>query len=150
MQRHMEMNAPLFVAGLGKRHVEIFVTLQCAARAAFNHLMEVSVVREGAERCARGGVRLDLQGRTEMQFADPHLVPFEALEHVAGLLELHCQMARVVVDTKVTIQPVVARPVRPHAVEEVDGFLACFEVTERFRLEAEMKIRARDVLDAFP
>ena len=59
-------------------------------------------------------------------------------------------MARVVVDTKVTIQPVVARPVRPHAVEEVDGFLACFEVTERFRLEAEMKMRARDVLDAFP
>src|SRR4051812_32193634 len=91
-----------------------------------------------------------------MDFADLDSMLQQARQRVLRLLELHREMAGVIVDAQMLGEAWIARMFRAQALEEVDRLAAAFEQAERFGFEAEMHLAAGlladagDVLDAAP
>src|SRR3989442_15974336 len=91
-----------------------------------------------------------------MDLAEFDPVMTQTGERFRSVLELDRQMAAVVIDAEMFVQPEVARTLGPQQLEELHGFRAGFQVTERFRFENELKWFAGtsgeplEVLDAAP
>jgi hypothetical protein len=80
----------------------------------------------------------------------------EAVDHLSGFFELHRQVAIIVIDAQMLIQTGIPGPILAQCMEEIDGFPAGFQVTQRFGFQPEVKFLScpfaelGDMLDRAP
>ena len=73
-----------------------------------------------------------------MQLADVDAVLPESGNDIARFLEFHRQMAGVVVDPEMGVEPRITRTVRAHCLEELDRLRARFQITQWLRLQSKV------------
>src|SRR6266478_1739082 len=98
--------------------------------------MEIDVVRKFSELVESRRLRTDRERVADVYLADPYAMFCQVSDRAGGFLEFDREMARVVIDTQVRIQPLVARMFLAQTVEEFGGFDAVLKKPQRFRFEA--------------
>ena len=127
VQGHMEMDAPLVVARrLGEGDIEILVATKRSFLRSRNDLVQLGVVGKTPEPFATYFVGHDLEGGTQMNFADADAFFLQRGDGICGLFIFHGQMTGVVIDAEESAEALVARSMRLHLLEEANGFGARF------------------------
>src|SRR3954471_13670274 len=91
-----------------------------------------------------------------MKLADPDVVLAQRGDRGARFFEFHREMAGVIIDAQILVQPGIVFVLGAKAVEEMNHFTAAFEKTKRLGFKAKMECAAclrakpRDVFDATP
>ena len=85
---------------------------------------------------------MDLQRVAQMNLTDLDARAAEAGQGFAGRLEFHREVAAVVIDAQVLVEPEVARAVGAQLLEEGDGLAGRFQETQRLGFEAKMEFPA--------
>src|SRR5438132_10722102 len=118
--------------------------------------MKIDVVGKGFQRGANFRSWMNLQRRAEMKLADFDAVLLEAADNTARFFELDGQMAGVVVDTEMGVEPGILRAVGAQLLKKFRRLFAGFQIAKWLRLQSEMQFFGRalahtgDVLDAAP
>src|SRR6266566_10010548 len=119
--------------GLSEGDVQVLVARDGALRGAGDDLMEINVVRKVLQRRADLARRSHLQCRAEMEFADPGSVLPKTANDTVRFLELHRQVARVVVHAEMRVEPRIIRPVTAQQVKKTHRLVTGLQVAEWFR-----------------
>ena len=75
-----------------------------------------------------------------MEFADFDSMLPKAVNDIARFLELHRQVARVVVHAEVRVEPRIIRPVGAHCLKKTHRLLAGLQKAEWLRLQAQVQV----------
>lgn len=145
VKRNVEVDAPFQLSHgfgavrFGERMGQVEPSAQGAVGGTLDDLMHVGVIREGLKCLAdiRGG--LDPEGIGKVDFTDANSMLPESFEGFVGRFEFNREMAAVVVDAEMFLEPQVAGAIGAQAVEERDGFGGGFEGAQRFGFEVEVE-----------
>src|ERR1043166_5258788 len=117
--------------GLAQGDIQILEAPEGAIGSSLDHLIKINLIRKSSQGFAGLRAGADFQGGAEVDFTELDLVLPQTIEGLTCLFKFHGEMAGIIVDAEMLLEPRIVGMLLPQLLEEADDLRSGFQVAER-------------------